>query len=187
MKFSDFGFPGTYVIHPPSFSDERGRFVKTFHAKSFGEAGLRTDWREEFYSSSGLGVVRGMHFQVPPAHHAKLVSCLVGKVIDVAVDLRRGSPTEGQWRSIELNAESALSLYFPSGIAHGFQSLSEASLMLYKVTSEHAPELDGGIAWDSFGFDWPIQRGQLSERDLGHPALSAFKSPFVYEPSESTK
>ncbi len=183
MQIEDFGFPGAFVIRPRVLADDRGTFVKTFHADNFAAAGLRTDWREEFYSTSARGIVRGLHFQVPPADHAKLVTCLAGSVIDVVVDLRRGSPTEGEVRSIQLDACDALGLYLPSGIAHGFQSLSETSTMLYKVTSVHAPECDAGIAWDSIGFVWPVAEAELSPRDRAHPALSSFDSPFVFDPA----
>ena len=181
MEFSDFGLVGAYIIRPRVFADARGSFVKTFHAPLFADNGLRTDWREEFYSVSRRGVIRGLHFQTPPAQHAKLVTCVAGKVIDVAVDLRRGSPTEGRVCSVTLDDRDGLGLYLPSGVAHGFQSLSEQSTMLYKVTSVHAPHSDAGIAFDSIAFDWPITDPIVSDRDREHPALADYASPFTFD------
>ena len=154
-----------------------------WNAPDFAEHGLRIDWQEEFYSVSRRGVIRGLHFQTPPAAHAKLVTCLAGEVIDVAVDLRCGSPTEGKVCSVTLDEQNGLILYLPSGIAHGFQSLSEASTMLYKVTSAHAPKSDAGIAFDSVDFDWPVADPTVSDRDRGHPALADYVSPFIFDPA----
>ncbi|UVI40858.1 dTDP-4-dehydrorhamnose 3,5-epimerase [Qipengyuania spongiae] len=184
MEFCDFGIAGAFVIRPRVLADARGSFVKTFHAPDFAKHGLRTDWQEEFYSVSRRGVIRGLHFQTPPAAHAKLVTCLAGEVIDVAVDLRRGSPTEGQVCSVTLNEQDGLVLYLPGGIAHGFQSLSETSTMLYKVTSAHAPQSDAGIAFDSISFAWPVADPIVSDRDRGHPTLADFASPFTFDAAE---
>jgi dTDP-4-dehydrorhamnose 3,5-epimerase len=182
VQFEQLGLPGAYVLRPRIAADERGTFVKTFHLPTFEARGLRTDWQEEYYSSSVRGVIRGMHFQLPPADHAKLVFCVAGAVTDVVVDLRCGSPTEKQHRAVELSAESGLGLYIPTGCAHGFVSTSDTSTMWYKVTSVYAPEQDSGIAWDSIGFDWPVVAPFLSERDRGHTALNAFESPFTFDP-----
>lgn len=187
MKIEDFGLAGAFILRPRKISDDRGDLVKTFHAPTFEEHRLRTDWREEFYSTSRVGVIRGMHFQMPPAQHAKLVTCVAGAVIDVAIDLRRGSPTEKIVRSVVLDEVGAAGLYLPSGIAHGFQSTSATSTMLYKVTSVHAPEQDAGIAWNSFGFDWPIDNPVISDRDRSHPSLDAFESPFVFNQEAATR
>ncbi|GMM91798.1 dTDP-4-dehydrorhamnose 3,5-epimerase [Qipengyuania sp. MTN3-11] len=186
MEFHDFGLAGAIVVRPRILADIRGSFVKAFHAPSFAERGMRTDWQEEFYSVSRRGVIRGLHFQTPPAAHAKFVTCLAGEVIDVAVDIRRGSPTEGRVCSVKLDEQDGLGLYLPSGIAHGFQSLSDTSTMLYKVTSVHAPQNDAGIAFDSIGFDWPIADPVVSDRDRQHPALSDFASPFTFDAADSS-
>lgn len=172
--------PGCFVLRPGIFADARGWFLKTAHAPAFEAMGLRTDWREDFVSASGMGVLRGMHFQTPPADHAKLVACLRGAVLDVLVDLRRGSPTFGRHVALELRGGTGELVYMPAGIAHGFLSLEDDSLMYYKVTHEHAPARDGGIAWDSFGFDWPMDAPVVSDRDRGHPALAAFDTPFAF-------
>ncbi|HEY0129935.1 MAG TPA: dTDP-4-dehydrorhamnose 3,5-epimerase family protein, partial [Allosphingosinicella sp.] len=173
------------LLRGPVRADARGWFHKTFHVEAFADAGLRTDWREEYCSLSRRSVLRGMHFQVPPADHAKLVYCLAGEVLDVVVDLRAGSPTFGEHRAFTLTPEAGAGLYIPEGLAHGFLGLSAESLMYYKVTSVHAPDADRGIAWDSFGFDWPVDAPLLSDRDRGHPPLAEFHSPFRFGPAES--
>jgi len=181
MHCDALALPGCFVLRPGLFSDARGWFLKTAHAPSLKELGLRADWREDFVSGSARGVLRGMHFQTPPADHAKLVTCLSGTVLDVLVDLRRGSPTFGEHVALELHPAAGEVVYMPAGIAHGFLSLQDDSLMYYKVTHEHAPAQDGGIAWDSFGFEWPVEAPVLSERDRKHPPLAQFETPFVFD------
>jgi len=187
MEIEPTGIPGCHLLQARVLGDARGSFVKTVHTPRFEELGLRTDWREEYFTVSARGVVRGMHFQLPPAEHAKLVFCLTGEVLDVVLDLRCGSPTFGQAKGFTLSAENGRGLYLPVGCAHGFVSLSEASGMYYKVTSVHAPEQDAGIAWDSFGFDWPVSDPVLSDRDRRHPALADFESPFHFDPEQAAR
>jgi dTDP-4-dehydrorhamnose 3,5-epimerase len=182
MDFEPLGLPGAWLVQARVLHDARGSFVKAFHAPTFAARGLRTDWREDYVSSSHLGVLRGMHFQTPPADHAKLVFCTAGAVLDLVLDLRRGSPTYGEHRAVTLSAENGFGLYIPSGLAHGFLSVSALSTMHYKVTSVHAPEHDAGIAWNSFGFPWPTNDPRLSDRDRQHPPLEDFQSPFVFDP-----
>ena len=184
MQVEETGIPGCYLVRPRLIQDARGAFAKTFHSEQFEALGMRTDWREEYFTTSRRGVVRGMHFQLPPAEHAKMVYCVAGEVVDVVVDLRRGSPTQGEHRAFRL-AGLDLGLYIPVGCAHGFASVSDESTMFYKVTSVHAAEQDAGIAWDSFGFEWPVEAPILSDRDRKHPSLSDFRSPFVFEPAAS--
>lgn len=174
---------GAFVVEPFVHSDERGRFVKNFHARELADVGLRFELREEFYSVSDRGVLRGMHFQAPPYAHQKLVSCLAGRVLDVLVDLRRGSATYGESCSLELAVERPRMLWVPVGLAHGFLSLENGSCVTYKTDREHAPLHDGGIRWDSFGFDWPLAAEELivSPRDRSHPTLAEFASPFADE------
>jgi dTDP-4-dehydrorhamnose 3,5-epimerase len=178
VKAHDTTIPGVRILDFPAFADARGGFVKSFHAPDFEGLGLRTDWREEYFTTSAKNVVRGMHFQTPPAHHAKLVFCVAGRVLDVVLDIRTQSPTFGQAFSIELEPRSGVGLYVPVGCAHGFLSLTDDSVMYYKVTSVHVPKHDRGIAWDSFGFNWPVTDPVLSARDGDHPALAGFASPF---------
>jgi dTDP-4-dehydrorhamnose 3,5-epimerase len=180
VEIDEIGLPGCYAIRPRVFSDDRGAFVKMFPAPGLRELGTDTDWQEELWSSSRRGVLRGMHFQVPPADHAKLVYCVHGEILDVMLDLRRGSPAFGQHRHITLSSANGIGLYVPSGCAHGFLSMRDESTVLYKITSVHSPENDRGIAWDSFGFDWPVDEPMMSDRDRRHPRLADFVSPFVF-------
>ncbi len=166
---------GTYLLKPKIFEDARGDFVKTFHLGLFCELGIDFKPVEEFFSTSRKNVLRGMHFQLPPHDHAKLVYCVRGRVLDVIVDLRRGAPTFGKAFSVELSMGNRQQLYIPSGLAHGFLSLEDDSVMVYKTTSVHAPSHDAGIRWDSFGFDWGTPEGLIiSERDKSFPAFIDF-------------
>lgn len=182
MQAQPTNIPGCHLLQMDARHDARGSFAKTFHAPKFAELGLRTDWREEYYSTSRRDVVRGLHFQTPPADHAKLVFCLVGAVLDVVVDLRRGSPAFGRAQAFTLSGENARGLYLPTGCAHGFVATSEEAGMYYKVTSVHSPHNDAGIAWDSIGFDWPVAAPILSDRDRHHPVLADYASPFAFDP-----
>lgn len=179
MTFKTTKISGLFILECRRFEDARGTFVKTFHEGIFADQGISFASREEFYSSSRKGVLRGMHFQTPPAQHAKLVTCLSGAVLDVAVDLRKGSETYGQWEAVELSAANHLAFYIPEGLAHGFLSLQEESLMHYAVSSVHSPNEDSGILWNSFGFEWPSGAPLISTRDASFPALADFESPFA--------
>lgn len=178
MKTQNTDLAGVKMLKAPAFTDVRGGFVKSFHAPGFERIGLPTDWCEEYFTTSARNVVRGMHFQEPPAQHAKLVFCVAGRVLDVVLDIRADSPTFGKAIGVELTPGDGVGLYVPVGCAHGFLSLTDDSVMYYKVTSIHEPEHDRGIAWDSFGFDWPVHDPILSERDLIHPTLTDYVSPF---------
>ncbi len=171
-------FPGLLLLRPRIFQDRRGLFVKTFRADQFRELGISFEPREEFYSTSAKHVLRGMHFQLPPAAHAKLVYCLSGRVLDVVLDMRRSSPSFGKGFSCVLDDKSRDLLFIPLGFAHGFLALEDNSLMVYKTDAPHAPELDTGIAWNSFGFDWKVTAPVMSERDRKFPAWPDFHSPF---------
>lgn len=160
--------------------DARGSFLKTYHEDTFRALGLCTSWREEFVTTSARGVIRGMHFQVPPMQHTKLVMCLAGRVMDVVLDLRVSSPTYGQHAAVVLSADSANGLYIPEGFAHGFQALEEGSTLLYKVSSIHSPEHDRGLRWDSFGFEWPLADPALSPRDETFGLFANFQTPFLH-------
>lgn len=181
MKIVPTVIPGCFQIIPDIRGDERGSFVKVFHEDIFREHGLATDYAEEYYSVSHRGVIRGLHFQTPPHAHAKLVYCTQGAVMDAALDLRRGSPTYGQHIKLELSAANGHMLYLPAGLAHGFCSLSEQSLMVYKVTTTYAPNNDAGLLWNSAGIDWPVQEPIMSARDRQFGSLADFKSPFVFD------
>jgi dTDP-4-dehydrorhamnose 3,5-epimerase len=172
------GFAGLLRLNSRVFRDQRGVFVKTFHADQFRQLGLQFQAREEYYSISAKGVLRGMHFQAPPAAHAKLIYCLSGRVLDVVLDLRRASPTFGKSFQCELGAAPGGLLFIPVGFAHGFLALEDHSLMVYKTDTVHDPARDAGIAWDSFGFPWPEGQPVMSERDRRFPRWPDFLSPF---------
>ncbi len=178
MESHETGFAGCVELHNSVFKDHRGSFVKTYHQELFEGMGLRTDWKEEYYSISGKNVIRGMHFQTPPADHAKLVYCLHGEILDVVLDLRVDSPTYRKCRSFRLSPVLGNSIYIPAGMAHGFLSLTEGSIMQYKVTSMYSPEHDAGLLWSSIDFEWPVDQAIVSIRDEHHPDLSSYSSPF---------
>jgi dTDP-4-dehydrorhamnose 3,5-epimerase len=174
MEIKETGIPGCFEIVPNVFRDERGSFVKTFHYDTFQQLGLETGWREEYYSVSRKGVLRGMHFQLPPHDHCKLVYCPEGAVLDAVLDLRRDSPCYGQHCMTELSAENARMLYIPKGLAHGFYTLSGSATMMYKVSSVYAPSHDAGILWNSSGITWPDPNPIVSGRDSAFPEFSSF-------------
>ena len=178
MEISPTELPGLRVIRPRIFADARGSFVKTFHRDFFREHGMDFEPREEFFSTSAKNVLRGMHFQMPPAAHAKLVYCIAGRALDVALDIRKHSPAFGRCYARELNDCNREILFIPVGLAHGFLALEEGTTMVYQTSTAHSPTQDTGIVWNSFGFDWPVKNPVLSERDQKFPALREFQSPF---------
>ena len=173
--------PGCLRICPIVRADRRGTFVKTFHVEEFRQLGLPTSFAEEYFSVSQRGVLRGLHFQIPPMEHEKIVYCAQGEVLDAVVDLRSGSPTYGRHELFHLCAEEGTMIYIPKGMAHGFYVLSENALMMYQVTSVYAPDCDAGVRWDSAGIPWHAAHPILSERDTLFPSLDEFASPFVFE------
>ncbi|MBD1152956.1 dTDP-4-dehydrorhamnose 3,5-epimerase [Pelagibacterales bacterium SAG-MED22] len=180
MKIKASKLPGCYEILNKVFSDTRGKFVKTFHAPTFKKFGLNTTFKEEYYSISLKYVVRGLHFQLPPHDHVKLVYCVSGNVKDVVVDLRVGSPTYGKHLSIELSSEKGNMVYIPKGMAHGFCGISKTSTLVYKTSTVYSPNKDTGIKWDSVGIFWPKKNIIISERDRSFLTLNEFKSPFKF-------
>ena len=168
---------GCWLMPLKRLVDARGAFVKTFARANFEQVLGTFEFKEEFYSQSKSGVIRGMHFQAPPADHTKLVFCAMGSALDVLLDLRKG-PDYGKVASVTLSGEAPNLLAIPPGIAHGFRALSDETILVYKTSCEYAPQHDAGIRWDSFGFDWGADAPILSERDLAHPSLSDFISPF---------
>ena len=155
----------------------------TFHAETLVEFGIKLELKEEFYSFSNKNVLRGLHFQNPPSAHKKLVYCPQGAVLDFFVDIRVGSPTYGQSVSVELNGENCKILFLPVGIAHGFVSLQDNTLMVYKTDCSYDPKTDDGIHFDSCNVQLPVRNECLivSSRDRGFVALKNFESRFVYE------
>lgn len=174
---------GVLIVEPKVFSDSRGYFFESFNAREFAEkTGLDVTFVQDNESMSGFGVLRGLHFQLPPFAQAKLVRCVLGRVLDVVVDIRRGSPTYGKYVMCELTAEDHRMFFVPKGVAHGFCVLSERAIFQYKCDEFYHPEAEGGIAWDDpdIAIPWPISLHDvaLSERDRRHQRLKDFQSPF---------
>ncbi len=175
---------GVVILEPRVFVDNRGYFFESFSQREFDEKVCPIRFVQDNESCSTYGVIRGLHFQRPPKAQAKLVRCTIGKVLDVAVDLRVGSPTYGQHVAVELSAENHRQLFIPRGFAHGFAVLSDYAVFQYKCDNFYAPESEGGISVDDIALeiDWKIPRDKaiLSDKDLKNPYLRNFKSPFVY-------
>jgi dTDP-4-dehydrorhamnose 3,5-epimerase len=169
------------------FTDERGWFTETYNERQFLAAGIATRFVQDNHSlSRRVGVLRGLHFQTPPHGQAKLVRCVRGRIFDVVVDVRRGSPTYGRWVGAELSAENGEQLLVPIGFAHGFLTLEPDTEVIYKVSDFYAPECDGGIRWNdsTIAVAWPLAEGarpQLSAKDEALPLLADFDSPFAYD------
>jgi len=178
MKFGKTKIPGVFIIEIDTFSDERGSFIKIFHEKTFKEFKLDCEFREVFYSISNKNVIRGMHFQNPPYDHSKLIHVPFGSILDVVLDIRKGSPTFGDFIDIELSNNK--SIYIPKGCAHGFLSLENNTNTTYLQTTIHKPDFDCGIKWNSFEMNWPIKNPMISERDHRFVAFNDFKSPFIF-------
>ena len=173
---------GLLVIEPRVFTDARGYFVETYNEQRYREAGIEAQFVQDNQSCSSYGVVRGLHFQRPPYTQAKLVCCTVGRVLDVAVDLRKGSKTYGQWFGVELSEENKRQFFIPRGFAHGFSVLSEQAIFTYKCDNFYHPEADGGILLSDpdLAIDWqiPEELRILSDKDKKHPLLKDFDNPF---------
>lgn len=178
MKIIKTRFEGLFILETTDFCDQRGSFQKLFNYNFFKENGLDTDFKEFYYSVSQKNVIRGMHFQLPPADHTKLVYVSKGKIKDVVLDIRRHSKTYGKAFSIDLNDHDAKYLYIPKGFAHGFLSLEDGSICNYAQTSCYNKELDCGIDHNSFEFDWGVESPICSGRDVTFVKLADFKSPF---------
>lgn len=180
MNFTrkDTAIAGCFELQPVVRKDSRGRFVKVLHVPEFRKLGLETRFTEEYYSVSKKGVLRGMHFQEPPAALTKLVFCPEGEVLDAVLDLRRKSKTYGKAFTARLNAESGSMLYIPKGCAHGFFTLSRRAVMFYKTSAVYSPAHDKGVRWDSAGIKWPAGRKTVSARDAAFPELKDFRSKF---------
>ena len=172
---------GLLVMTPRRFGDHRGFFSESWSARAFAEQGLDYTFVQDNHSlSSQVGTVRGLHFQSPPHAQAKLVRCGRGRIFDVAVDVRSGSATYGQWFGVELSFENGKQLMIPAGFLHGFMTLEPDSEIIYKCTDFYAPECDGAVRWDSCGIEWPDVGIDpiLSEKDAVAVPLSEFKTPF---------
>lgn len=186
MEFIKTAIPDVILIKPKVFGDERGYFVETFRSDLFAQqSGIKTTFIQDNESRSSHGVLRGLHYQLPPYSQSKLVRVIEGKVLDVAVDIRQGSPSFGQHVSIELSAENKHQLFVPRGFAHAFVVLSETAIFAYKVDNYYSPECDRGIRFDDpeLGIDWQIdpQSLQLSDKDKVQPLLKETNDLFDYQ------
>lgn len=175
--------PEILLITPKKFGDARGYFMETYSAAEYSNLGIDTIFVQDNQSlSEKSGTLRGLHFQVPPKPQAKLIRVLQGRIFDVAVDLRRGSPTYGRWCAAKLTAQGGEQLFIPRGFAHGFCTLEPNTEVAYKVDEYYAPECEVGLIWDdpTIGISWPIIRAEavLSERDRKWPLFTSFDSPF---------
>lgn len=190
MNVIETKIPGVVIIEPKIFGDARGYFFESFSQREFDEKvalpilGKPIQFVQDNESMSSYGVMRGLHFQRPPFTQSKLVRCVKGAVLDVAVDIRKGSPTYGRHVAVELTEDNHRQFFVPRGFAHGFAVLSETAIFQYKCDNFYAPQADGGISIldDSLGIDWkiPVEKALLSEKDTHHKCLSDFDTPFVY-------
>lgn len=173
FEFKDLGIPGVMVVQPRVFEDERGSFMETYKRSDFAAAGIREHFVQDNHSISSKNVLRGLHYQKNPNAQGKLVRCIRGKIFDVAVDIRKGSPTFRQWVGVELSEENRLMLYIPPAFAHGFVVLGDAAEVVYKCTKEYSPADEGGIIWNDPGLniDWPVKEPLLSGKDEKYPRL----------------
>lgn len=183
MQIIKTNIEGVIILEPKVFGDKRGYFFESFNAKEFKEkTGLNIDFVQDNESMSTYGVMRGLHFQKPPYTQSKLVRCVKGSVLDVAVDIRKSSPTYGQHVAVELTEENHRQFFIPKGFAHGFVVLSKEAVFQYKCDEFYHPEVDGGISIldKSLSIDWRIRDEDaiLSDKDTRHPLLENFDSPF---------
>ena len=185
LKATPLALPGALLIEPKRFSDARGFFSEVFKARDYVEVGVTETFVQDNHAlSTEKGVIRGLHFQVPPHAQGKLVRVARGAVVDVIVDIRKGSPTFGQHLSVTLSAENWHQLWVPAGFAHGYCTLTPDCELLYKVTDYYAPDSDKGLAFDDpdLGIDWPVapENAILSKKDLEQPRLADLDTPFTY-------
>lgn len=185
LQIEPFSLPGLFLLTPRRFGDDRGFFAETWSRRVLMAGGIDVDFVQDNHSlSRKVGTVRGLHFQSPPHAQAKLVRCGQGRLFDVAVDLRRGSPTYGKWAGVELSADNGVQLFIPAGFGHGFVTREPDTEIVYKCSDYYSPECDGGIRWNdpTVGVDWGIDEASgISAKDAAAPLLADFDSPFVWE------
>lgn len=177
MNIKELDIPGVFIIELNPVNDERGFFMRTYDNELFEKYGLHRQWVQENHScSEKKGIIRGLHFQVEPYAETKLVRCIRGKIFDVAVDIRKDSPTFGKWTGVELSEENKKMLYIPRGFAHGFCTLTEISEVVYKVDNFYSPENERGIIWNDpdIDIDWPIKVPILSDKDRTNMTIKEF-------------
>lgn len=173
FRFQRLELPEVVLIEPQVYRDSRGWFCESYRRSDFARFGIEVSFAQDNHSRSAARVLRGLHYQNPPRAQGKLVRAIVGEVFDVAVDIRKRSPTYKRWVGVRLSAENRRMLYIPPGFAHGFCVLSEVAEVLYKTTEEYAPELECGIRWNDaeLAIEWPIEQPLVSERDAALPLL----------------
>ena len=183
MQVEKTALAGVLVLTPARFGDARGFFSESWNKQRLLEHGIDLEFVQDNHSiSAEVGTVRGLHFQSPPHAQDKLVRCGQGALLDVAVDVRKGSPTYGQHVALELSAENGKQLLVPKGFLHGFITRAPMTEIIYKCTDYYAPECDGAVRWDSCGVDWGFDGPvTLSDKDRAAPELAAFDSPFIWE------
>ncbi|MFD1508060.1 dTDP-4-dehydrorhamnose 3,5-epimerase [Lacimonas salitolerans] len=186
MQIEQTALPGVVLITPPRFGDHRGFFSESYNRAKLADQGIDLDFVQDNHSlSSTVGTVRGLHFQAPPHAQDKLVRCGRGALFDVAVDIRRGSPTYGQWVGYELSFQNGRQLLVPAGFAHGFMTLMPETEIIYKCSDYYAPETEGALRWDDaeIGIDWPLAgiEAVISDKDAAAPGIAGFDSPFAWE------
>ncbi|MEO7982892.1 MAG: dTDP-4-dehydrorhamnose 3,5-epimerase [Bacteroidota bacterium] len=185
MPFEKTGIPGLLVFEPNVFEDSRGHFFESYNEKTFREEGIDIHWVQDNQSSSAYGVIRGLHYQLPPFAQSKLIRVLKGKILDVAVDIRKGSPTFGQVFAKKLSAKNRKQLFIPAGFAHGFSVLSEKAEVLYKCDSFYNKETEAGIIYNDaeLNIDWlvPAEIAIVSGKDKALPSLAQCNNSFVYK------
>jgi dTDP-4-dehydrorhamnose 3,5-epimerase len=179
MIFKNTSLEAVKLITQLRHDDERGAFVKTFHHANFKDYGIDFQMQESFYSISKQNVLRGMHFHHAPKDHAKIVFCSAGKILDVALDIRKNSDTFGQYFATELSAEMNNALYIPKGFAHGFLTLSASATTQYFVDGMYSQEHDDGILYDSFGMDWGVSELIINQRDKNFLSLANYQQKYV--------
>lgn len=178
MKFNKTKIDGVYIIDCFDSNDNRGSFTKIFNADEFKRMNLCFEYKELFYTTSNKGVIRAMHFNVPPITQIKLVSCIEGHVIDVILDLRKSSKTYLKYIEIDLNARNKKAIYIPVGCAHGYKSLENGSKVIYYSSCSFSKDCDSGIFYNSFGYNWKINNPIISDRDKNLIFLEKFNNPF---------
>lgn len=185
MKVTRTALPDVLLLEPARFGDKRGFFSESWNRKTLSDHGIEIDFVQDNHSlSANVGTVRGLHFQSPPHAQAKLIRCGKGRLFDVAVDIRKGSPTFGQWVGAELSFENGLQLLIPAGFLHGFVTRKPDTEIIYKCSDFYAPDCDGAVRFDdpSIGIDWGLTTDPvLSQKDIDAPWLKDFSSPFDYE------
>ncbi|WP_420587425.1 dTDP-4-dehydrorhamnose 3,5-epimerase [Ruegeria sp.] len=183
MQIEETALPGILILTPQRFGDERGFFSESWNRKTMQTHGIDLDFVQDNHSvSTSVGTLRGLHYQSPPHAQDKLVRCGQGAFFDVVVDIRKGSPTFGQWLGVELSAQNGKQLLVPKGFLHGFVTREADTEICYKCTDYYAPDCDGAVRWDSCGVDWGLTSDPvLSDKDKVAPALAEFNSPFEWE------